>query len=212
MAYIHQSEITPSKLELVQHWLPTQPWFTGDIAGLGPHAAYRFDDPDGEVGIESLLLSGADGAVVQIPLTYRGAPLAGGGQHLVGEMEHSALGHRWVYDALGDPVAVAAFATAARTGGHEAELVIEVDGVRTLREPTARVSGSGTATAPVLAGDLGAVAVAHEDGTAVVTADGLRLVLHRFPATAEPRDGAAAITGTWAGQDEPALLAEVTAV
>ena len=38
-----------------------------------------------------------------VPLTYRGAPLAGGEADLVGTTEHSALGTRWVYDAWRRP-------------------------------------------------------------------------------------------------------------
>jgi hypothetical protein len=40
-------------------------------------SAYRFDDPAGEVGIETLLVRRGAGPVLQVPLTYRGAPLAG---------------------------------------------------------------------------------------------------------------------------------------
>ncbi|WP_432526090.1 maltokinase N-terminal cap-like domain-containing protein [Kineococcus mangrovi] len=36
--------------------------------------SYRFDDPDGEVGTETHLLATADGQVLQVPLTCRGAP------------------------------------------------------------------------------------------------------------------------------------------
>jgi len=207
MAFIYKSEITPSKLELVQRWIPSQGWFTGDAAGLAPHAAFRFDDPEGEVGIESLLLRAVNGSTLQVPLTYRGAPLAGAEAHLVGEMEHSVLGHRWVYDGAGDPASIAAFATAAFTGGREAELV--VDGERELRAPTARVAGSGTDSEGVDASRVAHPMVAVAGSDTVVSAGGIRLVLHRVPvaATAAIAD---AITGTWDGQGEPALLAEAS--
>jgi hypothetical protein len=207
MALIYKSEITPSKLELVQGWITSQRWFVGDPAGLAPHAAFRFDDPEGEVGVESLLLHTSDGQTLQVPLTYRGAPLAGGEAHLVGEMEHSRLGHRWVYDGAGDPACIAAFATAARTGGREADLV--VDGESGLRPPTARVAGSGSAATGVEAALVADPVVTVEGARTVSTAGGIRLALHRFPAAAAVSDDAAAITGTWAGQPEPALLAEV---
>jgi hypothetical protein len=206
MALIYKAEITPSKLELVQRWIPSQRWFAGDPAGLAPHAAFRFDDPEGEVGIESLLLRTADGSTVQVPLTYRDAPLAGAGAHLVGEMEHTVLGHRWVYDGTGDPACIAAFATAAFTGGREAELV--VDGESELRAPTARVAGSGTGAEAVEASRVERPVVTVEVTSTVVSAGGIRLVVHRTPvAAAAPVPDA--ITGTWDGQDEPALLAEV---
>ena len=39
-----------------------------------------------------------------MPLTYRGAPVPELEHALVGVMEHSVLGRRWVYDAPHDPV------------------------------------------------------------------------------------------------------------
>jgi hypothetical protein len=42
-----------------------------------------------------------------VPLTYRGAPLAGAGHALVGTMEHGVLGPRWAYDGCHDPVMAA---------------------------------------------------------------------------------------------------------
>jgi len=215
MALIYKSEIRPSKLELVQRWIPAQPWFADDPDGLSAHAAFRFDDPEGEVGVESLLLRTAEGAVVQVPLTYRGAPLAGAEAHLVGEMEHSVLGRRWVYDGAGDPACLAAFATAARTGGREAELV--VDGESERRRPTALVAGSGSGTGAVAAAALASPAVSVEGRDSVAAAGGIRVVLHRYPAPATTSGGAAStarpadvITGTWDGQAAPALLAEVS--
>ena len=41
-------------------------------------------------------------------MTYRGAPLAGAEEALIGTSEHGVLGTRWIYDAAHDPVAVAA--------------------------------------------------------------------------------------------------------
>ena len=56
MAIIHQATLSPSKRELIEKYLPVQPWFTKD--GSAPPellGAYRFDDPDGEVGLETHL-------------------------------------------------------------------------------------------------------------------------------------------------------------
>nr|WP_257910073.1 phosphotransferase [Janibacter limosus] len=50
--------------------------------------------------------AGSTPVVYRVPLTYRDAPLEGAEAALVGEMEHSVLGHRWVYDAPHDPVYV----------------------------------------------------------------------------------------------------------
>ncbi len=188
MAILHHATLVPTKLELLEAWLPTQPWFPGsDAAGLERVAAYRFDDPDGEVGIESLLVRAPGGPLVQVPLTYRGAPLDGAEAHLVGTMEHSALGPRWVYDAVGDPVYVAEVTRVIREGDSEAEQHYETpDGPERVDSPT-HVRGSGTAPIPA------ALAVVRVlDGTT----------------TAHPDAGT--LTGTWPGQDTPAVLVTLT--
>jgi hypothetical protein len=185
VAVIHRAQIVPSKAELIADWLPSQPWGSGSpLEALG---AYRFDDPAGEVGIETHLVRTADGAVLQVPLTYRGAPLAGAEHHLLGTMEHSHLGRRWVYDGCGDPVYLATVAAVISTGGREAEEWVETDGAPVRRDPTVRVTGSGM------------------PGTSVVGVDGLVVVRRIGPA--ESPEGAGTLTGTWPGQAEPALLA-----
>jgi hypothetical protein len=71
VAILHSNaEITPTKPELLATWLPTQPWF-GDASALRLVGAYRFDDPDGAVGMETHLVRAGDGPVLQVPLTYR---------------------------------------------------------------------------------------------------------------------------------------------
>lgn len=61
MAVHHLATIVPSKLELLQAWVPHQPWTAGaDTSALTRLGSYRFDDPDGEVGIETHLLATAD--------------------------------------------------------------------------------------------------------------------------------------------------------
>ncbi|HEY0952315.1 CG0192-related protein [Nocardioides sp.] len=142
MALLHHATLTPTKKELLDAWLPSQDWAAG-LPELTVVGGYRFDDPDGEVGIEGIVLSRADGGFVHVPLTYRAAPLEGAQAHLVGQMEHSALGTRWVYDAEGDPVWRAAVTATVLTGGSGAEEYFEVDGVREVREPLVTVSGSG---------------------------------------------------------------------
>ncbi|MFF1558366.1 1,4-alpha-glucan branching protein [Streptomyces sp. NPDC058279] len=111
MAIIHKTSMTPGKLELLAPWLPTQPWYAS--TGRAPEPAraggFRLDDPQGEVGIEFMVLTddSADGAVAyHLPLTYRGAPLEGAEAALIGTSEHGVLGRRWVYDGTRDPVLV----------------------------------------------------------------------------------------------------------
>lgn len=72
LALLHQTTLHPTKLELLASWLPAQPWFHGDAAALRQVGAFRFDDPNGEVGIETILVTAGDDAVYQVPLTYRG--------------------------------------------------------------------------------------------------------------------------------------------
>ena len=105
-AEIYDAVLDPGKLDLLRAWVHEQDWFEGDPAGLEQVTAYRFVDPAGEVGMESFLLT--DGSrTFHVPVTYRGAELEDAGSALVGRMEHSVLGRRWVYDAPADPVYVA---------------------------------------------------------------------------------------------------------
>lgn len=205
MALLHRAALTPSKLELLQGWLPGRPWFQGAAsAGLVQVAAFRFDDPDGEVGLETILVRAGDGPVLQVPLTYRGAALEGGEARLIGTVEHSVLGRRWVYDACGDPVYAAQLAHAIYTGGGQAEQVIEVDGRRETRPPSMTVTGSGAedAGAPV----TGAVAEVVDDDPTIVVTESLRLVVIRHLGTIDRVSGPI-LAGTWPGQEIPLPLA-----
>ncbi|MET7347224.1 maltokinase N-terminal cap-like domain-containing protein [Streptomyces mirabilis] len=112
MAVIYKTTMTPSKLELLAAWLPRQPWYIG--AASEPHltkaGGFRLDDPQGEVGIEFMVVtdnSGERPRSYHVPLSYRGAPLDGADRALIGTSEHGVLGRRWVYDGTHDPVLVA---------------------------------------------------------------------------------------------------------
>ncbi|MEV0228258.1 1,4-alpha-glucan branching protein [Nonomuraea sp. NPDC050786] len=112
MAVIHHTTLKPTKLELLTSWLPSRPWYVGGAGApaLAKAGGFRLDDPQGEVGIEFMVVtdtSGADPASYLVPLTYRGAPLDGAEHALVGTMEHGVLGQRWAYDGCHDPVLVA---------------------------------------------------------------------------------------------------------
>ena len=203
MAILHvDATISPTKPELVAAWLPTQPWAEG-LGDLDYVGSYRFDDPDGEVGIEALVFRAGD-RVLHLPLTYRGAPLEGADEFLVGTMSHTALGDRWVYDAVGDPVAVRAYLTAIATGGEQAAMDVERDGrVVERRTPTVRVSGSGTATSGPASAP---VSVVSRDATAVVQAGDLRLTLARLlPAELSGRE---TLTAVWGGTETVVAAAE----
>ena len=112
MAVIHHTDLKPTKLELLTSWLPSRPWYIGGAGEpeLAKAGGFRLDDPQGEVGIEFVVVtdtSGTHPTTYLAPLTYRGAPLAGAEHALVGTMEHGVLGRRWAYDGCHDPVLVA---------------------------------------------------------------------------------------------------------
>ncbi|GAB7047701.1 CG0192-related protein [Catenuloplanes indicus] len=174
MAILHKAQLVPTKLELLNEWLPGRSWFAGyPSPGVERVAAFRFDDPAGVVGVETLLVRHReDRQLHHVPLTYRGAPLAGADEYLLGTSEHSVLGTRWIYDAAGDPVYATALAHAILTGARSADEVIE--GVR--REPDCRARGTGTASqAPVV---HARPSVKDGDPT-VITAGGLTLTIAR---------------------------------
>ncbi len=138
MAIIHRATLTPTKLELVQPWLGRQPWGgSGELELVG---SYRFDDPDGEVGIEAMLIR-RGGEVLHVPMTYRAAPLHEAQEHLIGTTQHSVLGERSVYAAAGDPVALACYARAL--AGEQDQAVYEVydgDTLVEVRDQTVRLT------------------------------------------------------------------------
>ncbi|WP_405938019.1 1,4-alpha-glucan branching protein [Streptomyces sp. NBC_00726] len=111
MAVIHRTTLSPTKLEMLTTWLPTRPWYVGPTRpSLVRSGGFRLDDPQGEVGIEFMVVtdtSGADPVPYFVPLTYRGAPLGGAEDAFVGMTTHGVLGKRWVYDGCHDPVLVA---------------------------------------------------------------------------------------------------------
>jgi hypothetical protein len=110
MATIHQTTMTPTKIELITPWIAQQPWYAGtDEPALKKSGGFRLDDPDGEVGIEFLFLTdtSAEPTTYHLPLTYRGAPSDDLAEHLIGTAEHGVLGTRWIYDGVNDPALLA---------------------------------------------------------------------------------------------------------
>ncbi|WP_280834898.1 maltokinase N-terminal cap-like domain-containing protein [Mycolicibacterium frederiksbergense] len=180
MAVVHRATLTPHKFDLITRWLPSQPWFD-DGGAIETVSSFRFDDPDGEVGIETFIVRSGE-REFHVPVTYRSAPLPGG--TLVGELEHSVLGHRWVYDGPTDEVYVSTTTLAIVTGGHEVEVFL-ADGTPVPRADTAAtVSGTGR-PGDVAAGDL--------------------VVARSLPADAPA--GAPRLQASWPGRDAPVALA-----
>jgi hypothetical protein len=208
MALLHRATLRPSKLDLLTAWLPGRPWYGGtagaDVVSLG---AYRFDDPAGAVGIETILVGTAGGPVHQVPLTYRGAPLHGADEWLLGTTEHSVLGPRWVYDACADPVYATALARAVLTGAGQAEQYFEVDGRRETREPSMTIAGSGAGNADVA--PAGAVLRVEDTEDTLIVTDTVELTVVRRPGIGSPTGtpAGATLTGAWNGQSNLVPLA-----
>jgi len=180
MAVVHRAELRPSKLELLAAWLPGCAWFE-EAGTIERVSAFRFDDPAGEVGLETFIV-GSGSQRFHVPLTYRGAPLGGG--TLVGTLEHSVLGPRWVYDGPSDPVYVDVTRQAIITGARDVDMVLD-DGTQVPRlDWWATAAGSGA--------------------DASASALGLH-VARRLPA--DPPPHAPALQVSWPGQEAPAPVA-----
>ena len=75
--------LEPGKQELFEAWSPTRAW-AGGATSVEKVGEYRFDDPAGEVGVETIVWRTPDGTLLQVPFSYRASPLAGAEEHLVG--------------------------------------------------------------------------------------------------------------------------------
>lgn len=200
--------LVPSKLELVAEWLPKQPWFTGDPTKIARVSGYRLDDPEGEVGIDGLLVSAGEDRVYHVPLTYRGAPLDGGEAHLVGTMEHGVLGTRWVTEGIGDPVYRAVIAQVIAQGGTGGEeLVHQPDGSTVAREIEMPLHGSGEPEAQVPELWAAEVSLAGEASVASTGFTTMRVIHVPGPDAPAARGAAGTLTATWPGQETPVVIA-----
>ena len=203
MGRFHVATITPTKEALIADWLPRQEWGPSADADLTFIGSYRFDDPDGDVGMETFLVESGE-TIYQVPLTYRDTPLASG-PGLITTVEHSALGTRWVYDGLRDERYVTMSAAVTMTGQGEALGMALHEGRWFIAPTRVRISGGGwdLRRVPVDAFEL------QTDGvqTAVLQNDGFRLRFHRRPLPgAKPPIG---LVATWEGGRSPVVLAEV---
>ena len=181
MALIYTARLDPDKPEwirrrLVAHGLPAD--VTAEKVG-----SYRFDDPAGEIGVESMLVRVGD-RLYQTAFAYRGdAPAEG---DVVAEVEHSVLGHRWVVDAATDPDARRILAAGVRGEIPQARLEMHDESGTYLetRAPdlTLRVIGAdatGELEVPV---ELSETGEADVDGPRCLIAegDGVRAVVARL--------------------------------
>ncbi|MCA1005820.1 hypothetical protein LCL87_08825 [Rhodococcus hoagii] len=194
MALLYAAQLSPTKPELIAGWLPSSPYYDGATPTIEPVGAYRFDDPDGEVGIEVHLVRDAGGTVYQVPLTYRSAPLPGA--RPAGEMDHSVLGRRYVYDATTDPVFVQQLLGTVYGGGREADQFVHVDGAEPRKiDNSAHAWGSGVTGVQVPA--VTDVRVSTDGTDSVIEAGGTTVVVHHRPVDGEPTGPV--LLGEWDG-------------
>lgn len=204
MALFHRATVTPTKAELIASWAPTRPWGWAPTEPIDVIGSYRFDDPDGRVGMETHLVT-AGGALFQVPLTYRDEPLGGAENALITEMRHSVLGTRWVYDGLRDPQFVVMLAGVAMTGQGEALGMALHDGRWYIAPSAVRIRGGGWTEERV---PVDGFELASDDASAsVLQNDRFELTLFRRPIPG-PRH-AMVLTATWAGQQDAVVLAAV---
>ena len=204
MALFHRATITPTKSELITEWAPTRPWGPAAADPIEVIGAYRFDDPDGRVGMETHLVE-AGGVLLQVPLTYRDEPLAGAEDALITEMQHSVLGTRWVYDGLRDPRFVVMLAAVTMTGQGEALGMAEYEGRWYIAPSPVRIAGGGWGQERV---PVDGFELATDDATAsVLRNDRFALTVHRRPTPGDRPP--IALTATWPTQPTPVLLAHL---
>lgn len=197
VAEILQTELTPSKEEVVAQWWPR----------FRQEGAFRLVDPAGEVGIEVLIGTDDGTRTLQLPLTYRSDALKTG---QVGTMEHSVLGTRHVTKATHDPVAVGEFVRvilagdteAERSDGQPAHLHIQGTGQTPTTEITEVIIEDASEERTLATAKINGVTRSFE----------LRLPRRLLPVkylrasrVPSPRN----ITGTLPGSDEPLVVAEL---
>ncbi len=204
MALFHRATLEPTKEELITAWVPHQVWGPAPGQPIEVIGAFRFDDPDGQIGMETFLCS-AGGELLQVPLTYHDAPLAGVEAALISEMHHSVLGQRWVYDGLRDPAYVTMLAAVTLTGQGEALGMAVYEGRWYIAPTNVRIHGGGWTLerVPVDRFEL----ISDEAAGSVLRSDRFELTVYRRPQAG--REAPCALTATWPGQDTPVVLAVV---
>lgn len=197
MALLHKATLHPSKLDLLAGYLRQS-----SLTQLG---SYRFDDPAGDVGIETHIVRDPSGGIWHLPLTYRNDPLLGSEEWAVGKMEHSVLGTRWVYNGCADPVYANELVRAILTGGTQVEQFFETDAGREYREPSATVLGSGEPGTP--APKISGVHAESFDTDTLVDAGSVQVVVRHRLDNPEPDSTSGTLSGQWDGSSSSIVLA-----
>jgi hypothetical protein len=210
MAVIHQTTMSPTKLDLLAAWLSGQPWYvdTGRAPDLVRAGGFRLDDPQGEVGIEFMAVTdrSGDGATTyHVPMTYRGSALAGIASALIGTAEHGVLGRRWIYDGAADPVLVAQL-VALMQGEVQAQAQTVNDTADTTVASTPvsggrlSLSGSPAASSNAACTEI-LVSALTADGQASQLAVQVIRVLSPAISPAGGREGGGHVSATWWSSD-----------
>jgi hypothetical protein len=208
MATLHSATLIPSKLEMLSAYLPIQSWFNGSSgSALSVLGAYRFDDPEGEVGIETHILATSTGAVIQMPLTYRSGPVTGADPWLLGTMEHSVLGRRWIYNACTELVYARELARTMLEASPQARLMVETENGPVERPPSIELTSSADPDRGVPA--MESVVVTLNGSETSIRSGELELVVRHVINDDGPVEAAASLFGQWSGSEEPALLAYI---
>lgn len=204
MGRFHVAKNTPTKLELLADWLPKQPWGPAIGEPLRPIGQFHFDDPEGEVGMQTHLIE-AGGTLLQVPLAYRATPIAGAQAALVGEMHHSVLGPRFVYDGLGDSQFLMTMAAVTLAGYGQALGLAEHEGRWYAMPSEVRLEGGVRRSGHVAVDGL--TVVAGDPARPRFRGDGFDLTYHRHPvASPRPQIG---LSTTLELADTPVVLVEI---
>jgi len=198
VAKFHVATNTPPKPVLIADWVREQPWAPSATAAVEVVGSIHLEDPDGEVGMQIYVVE-SDGAMFQVPVTYRDAPLPAAPAALIGTVEHSVLGLRYVHDGVYDDQLVTVLAGVASAGYGQSLGFAQHEGRWYAWPDELRLHGSGVLPEPLpvdrftLEGDDG--------GRVVLQNDHLKLTLHRSltEATLPPVGLATTLPGT-AGQ------------
>jgi len=204
MALYHDATITPTKAELLTEWVPTQSWCPPSGGPVEVIGAYRFDDPEGQVGMEAHLVR-VDDTVLHVPLTYRAEPVEGASATLVGEMDHSALGKRWVYDGFRDDRFILMLTGVAMTGQGEALGMVMYKGEWVIAPTHVRIRGGGWTQDRVSIDGL--TPVSEDAAKTVYRNRRFELTIHRLLNHGD--QPAIGLTAVWDGSPDPMVLAEV---
>ena len=204
MAILHRATIKPTKAELLTQWIPSRTWYPPGADPIAVIGAFRYDDPDGRVGMETHVVRAGD-VTLQIPLTYRDEPLVGAEDALITQMEHSVLGTRWVYDGLGDPLFVTMLAAVSMTGQGEALGMARFDDRWYIAPSNIRLRGGGWTGERVPVDNFELESEGPD--SAVLRNDRFELTVHRrLELGPQPAIG---LRASWDGLTGDVVLAEI---